>query len=281
MTVRIWSSDVSAWEAGGGGGSGGSGGRGGLGGLSPPLPSRHEIARIRTQHRSNVFQAFFVDPTDEGSELLTCAADGAVRSLSVPRAQRDRLLLSPTTSQGGRGGGANNNDAAAASATSTTTVESRLLFRHCGRAHKMALVPGSPCELATCGGGRRRRDLRPPRARPRRRRRRRRRKLRLRSSLASHGRGGPGGPLGGGSRPRGILLPALGPSVLPRGTGWRRRKRKRRNRKRRRRLPLLCFVRRLSALAARRRRRRQREGGLRGGSRVRGDRQEDAVDPAV
>jgi len=194
MTVRIWSSDVSAWEAGGGGGSGGSGGRGGLGGLSPPLPSRHEIARIRTQHRSNVFQAFFVDPTDEGSELLTCAADGAVRSLSVPRAQRDRLLLSPTTSQGGRGGGANNNDAAAASATSTTTVESRLLFRHCGRAHKMALVPGSPCELATCGED----------------------GVVATFDLRERGRGGGGG--GGGansaSAPPSPLTAAVGPAAL-------------------------------------------------------------------
>ena len=83
MTVRIWSSDVSAWEPKSAPSSSSS--------SSPPLPSRRELARIRTRHSSNVFQAFFVDPGDEGSELLTCAADGAVRVMSVPRAQRDYI----------------------------------------------------------------------------------------------------------------------------------------------------------------------------------------------
>ena len=128
MTVRIWSSDVSAWEP---------------SSNATSLASRREIARIRTRHISNLFQAFFVDPTDEGSELLTCAADGAVRSMTVPRAQTERLF----PSSGGR------TPAATAASTSTSTVvENRCLFWHGGRAHKMALVPGSsPCEFATCG----------------------------------------------------------------------------------------------------------------------------------
>ena len=137
MTVRIWSSDVSAWEPKSAPSSSSS--------SSPPLPSRRELARIRTRHSSNVFQAFFVDPGDEGSELLTCAADGAVRVMSVPRAQRDRLLF---PSGGGGGGRSANGDSNAADAA---VVGHRCLFWHGGRAHKMALAPGSPSEFATCG----------------------------------------------------------------------------------------------------------------------------------
>ena len=137
MTVRIWSSDVSAWEPKSAPSSSSS--------SSPPLPSRRELARIRTRHSSNVFQAFFVDPGDEGSELLTCAADGAVRVMSVPRAQRDRLLF---PSGGGGGGRSANGDPNAADAA---VVGHRCLFWHGGRAHKMALAPGSPSEFATCG----------------------------------------------------------------------------------------------------------------------------------
>ena len=140
MTVRIWYSDVTAWEP-----SSSSSSSGALDGM---LPSRCELARIRTQHRSNVFQAFFVDPGDEGSELLTCAADGAVRSLSLPRAQRDRLFP-PSSSGRAR---SNDNGANASTSAAAVVVEHRCLFRHRGRAHKMALVPGgSPREFATCG----------------------------------------------------------------------------------------------------------------------------------
>lgn len=138
MTVRIWASDVSAWE-------GGAPTTSTSTSTSPPLPSRRELARIRTQHRSNVFQAFFVDAGDEGSDLLTCAADGAVRSLSVPRAQCDRLFPRSSSSS------ARGCDGSGAAGGSATVVESRCLFKHCGRAHKMALVPGSPHEFATCG----------------------------------------------------------------------------------------------------------------------------------
>lgn len=137
LCVRVFSAAVSAWEP--ATSSSGNGGR------APPR-SHRALARIRTQHASNVFQAFFVDAADEGSELLTCAADGAVRSLLVPRAQTERLF------PGRSGGDTAAAGTAAASAAAATVVESRLLFRHSGRAHKMALVPGgSPSELATCG----------------------------------------------------------------------------------------------------------------------------------
>ena len=192
MTVRIWASDVSAWEAEHGGATSSS---------SPsPLPSRRELARIRTQHRSNVFQAFFLDAGDEGSDLLTCAADGAVRSLAVPREQRDRLFPSSRSrsrrSGSRRGGqtprGSDGDDfPAAAAAASASVVESRCLFKHAGRAHKMALLPGSPHEFATCGED----------------------GVVATFDLRERGRGGGGGG-GGGDERSSPLTAAVGPAAL-------------------------------------------------------------------
>ncbi|XP_021775040.1 DDB1- and CUL4-associated factor 8-like isoform X2 [Chenopodium quinoa] len=68
-------------------------------------------------HNNNVFQAKFMPFSEDGS-IVTCAADGQVRHAQIL--------------EGGR-------------------VETSLLGRHQGRAHKLAIEPGSPHIFYTCG----------------------------------------------------------------------------------------------------------------------------------
>ncbi|XP_020677732.1 DDB1- and CUL4-associated factor 8 isoform X1 [Dendrobium catenatum] len=68
-------------------------------------------------HSNNVFQAKFMPYTDERT-MVTCAADGEVRMVRLQ--------------DGGR-------------------VFTKMLARHEGRAHKMALEPGNPHILYSCG----------------------------------------------------------------------------------------------------------------------------------
>ncbi|WOH04329.1 hypothetical protein DCAR_0623738 [Daucus carota subsp. sativus] len=68
-------------------------------------------------HNNNVFQAKFMPFSDDRS-IVTCAADGQVRSAKILE----------------RG-----------------HVETKLLSRHRGRAHKLAIEPGSPHIFYTCG----------------------------------------------------------------------------------------------------------------------------------
>ncbi|KAG6572132.1 DDB1- and CUL4-associated factor 8 [Cucurbita argyrosperma subsp. argyrosperma] len=72
---------------------------------------------FQSGHNNNVFQAKFMPYTDDRS-IVTCAADGQVRHAQVLN--------------GGR-------------------VETSLLGSHQGRAHKLAIEPGSPYIFYTCG----------------------------------------------------------------------------------------------------------------------------------
>ena len=82
------------------------------------LPTRRETLRVRTGHTNNVFQAKFVRG---GSPVLyTSAADGEVRVFDIGPA-------GPAPSR------------------------ARVLFRHAGRAHKIALAPGEPTVLFSVG----------------------------------------------------------------------------------------------------------------------------------
>lgn len=72
---------------------------------------------FNSQHENNVFQAKIMPCTDERS-IVTCAADGQVRLAQIPE----------------RG-----------------AVESNVLGKHQGRAHKLAIEPGSPHIFYTCG----------------------------------------------------------------------------------------------------------------------------------
>ncbi|KAH1122708.1 hypothetical protein J1N35_005868 [Gossypium stocksii] len=76
------------------------------------------VAKLSFQsgHVSNVFQAKIMPYTDDRS-LITCAADGQVRHAQIL--------------EGG--------------------VETRLVAKHQGRAHKLAVEPGSPHIFYTCG----------------------------------------------------------------------------------------------------------------------------------
>ncbi|KAI7750644.1 hypothetical protein M8C21_012690 [Ambrosia artemisiifolia] len=68
-------------------------------------------------HGNNIFQAKIMPGTDDRS-IVTCAADGQVRHAVIPEC-----------------GG----------------VETKLLGKHQGRAHKLASEPGSPHIFYTCG----------------------------------------------------------------------------------------------------------------------------------
>ncbi|XWS55128.1 hypothetical protein CRYUN_Cryun10bG0148300 [Craigia yunnanensis] len=76
----------------------------------------HAKLAFQSGHVSNVFQAKIMPYTDDRS-LVTCAADGQVRHAQILE----------------RG------------------VETRLLAEHQGRAHKLAIEPGSPHIFYTCG----------------------------------------------------------------------------------------------------------------------------------
>ncbi|KAE8724722.1 putative UDP-Glycosyltransferase superfamily protein [Hibiscus syriacus] len=76
----------------------------------------HAKLTFKSGHSSNVFQAKFMPYADDRS-LITCAADGQVRHAQLLE----------------RG------------------VETRLLARHEGQAHKLAIEPGSPHIFYTCG----------------------------------------------------------------------------------------------------------------------------------
>ncbi|KAL9173686.1 hypothetical protein ABFS82_02G004600 [Erythranthe guttata] len=67
-------------------------------------------------HHNNVFQAKIMPYTDERS-IVTCAADGQVRHTQIAECE----------------------------------VESKLVARHQGRVHKLAIEPGSPHIVYTCG----------------------------------------------------------------------------------------------------------------------------------
>lgn len=73
-------------------------------------------------HTNNVFQARVMPESGNGT-VVSCAADGVVRVATVPQ---------------GCGGG---------------SVETRRLACHRGRAHKLALEPGSPHCFLSCGEG--------------------------------------------------------------------------------------------------------------------------------
>ncbi|MCL7045976.1 hypothetical protein MKW94_004819 [Papaver nudicaule] len=80
-----------------------------------------ESARVKLSfhsgHTNNVFQAKFMPYTNDRS-IVTCAADGQVRHAQI---QED------------------------------SQVNTRLLGKHQGRAHKLAIEPGSPHIVYTCG----------------------------------------------------------------------------------------------------------------------------------
>ncbi|GMJ12680.1 hypothetical protein like AT4G35140 [Hibiscus trionum] len=76
----------------------------------------HAKLSFQSGHTDNVFQARFMPYTDDRS-LVTCAADGEVRHAQILE----------------RG------------------VETRLLAKHQGWAHKLAIEPGSPHIIYTCG----------------------------------------------------------------------------------------------------------------------------------
>ncbi|KAK8699966.1 hypothetical protein V6N13_018373 [Hibiscus sabdariffa] len=76
----------------------------------------HAKLSFQSGHTDNVFQARFMPYTDDRS-LVTCAADGEVRHAQILE----------------------------------RSVETRLLTKHQGWAHKLAIEPGSPHILYTCG----------------------------------------------------------------------------------------------------------------------------------
>ncbi|XP_052192470.1 uncharacterized protein LOC127801404 isoform X5 [Diospyros lotus] len=77
----------------------------------------HVKLSFHSSHHNNVFQAKIMPYTDDRS-IVTCAADGQVRHAQI----LERGL-----------------------------VESKLLGKHDGRAHKLAIEPGSPHIFYTCG----------------------------------------------------------------------------------------------------------------------------------
>ncbi|RVW38499.1 DDB1- and CUL4-associated factor 8 [Vitis vinifera] len=79
--------------------------------------SGHVKLSFESGHINNVFQAKFMPYTDDRS-IVTCAADGQVRRAQI--LERGR-------------------------------VETTLLAKHQGRAHKLAIEPGSPYIFYTCG----------------------------------------------------------------------------------------------------------------------------------
>ncbi|XVE67207.1 hypothetical protein DITRI_Ditri08aG0141500 [Diplodiscus trichospermus] len=76
----------------------------------------HAKLAFHSGHVNNVFQAKIMPCTDDRS-LVTCAADGQVRHAKILERR----------------------------------VETRLLAKHQGRAHKLAIEPGSPHIVYTCG----------------------------------------------------------------------------------------------------------------------------------
>nr|GMD84551.1 DDB1- and CUL4-associated factor 8 isoform X2 [Ipomoea batatas] len=68
-------------------------------------------------HHNNVFQAKFMPYTEDRS-IVTCAADGQIRHAQI---------------------------------LAHGKVETKMLARHLGRAHKLAIEPGSPYILYSCG----------------------------------------------------------------------------------------------------------------------------------
>ncbi|RVW96572.1 DDB1- and CUL4-associated factor 8 [Vitis vinifera] len=79
--------------------------------------SGHVKLSFESGHINNVFQAKFMPYTDDRS-IVTCAADGQVRRAQILECGR---------------------------------VETTLLAKHQGRAHKLAIEPGSPYIFYTCG----------------------------------------------------------------------------------------------------------------------------------
>ncbi|XP_010646524.1 uncharacterized protein LOC100251996 isoform X2 [Vitis vinifera] len=79
--------------------------------------SGHVKLSFESGHINNVFQAKFMPYTDDRS-IVTCAADGQVRRAQILESGR---------------------------------VETTLLAKHQGRAHKLAIEPGSPYIFYTCG----------------------------------------------------------------------------------------------------------------------------------
>ncbi|XP_059639988.1 uncharacterized protein LOC132282354 [Cornus florida] len=77
----------------------------------------HAKLSFHSGHGNNVFQAKIIPYTEDRS-IITCAADGQVRHAQIL--------------EGGK-------------------VETKLLAKHQGRAHKMAIEPGSPHIFYTCG----------------------------------------------------------------------------------------------------------------------------------
>ncbi|KAK4284885.1 hypothetical protein QN277_001658 [Acacia crassicarpa] len=77
----------------------------------------HTKLPFHSGHANNVFQAKFMPHSDDRS-IVTCAADGQVRHAQILE----------------RGG-----------------VKTKMLSRHQGRAHKLAIEPGSPHIFYTCG----------------------------------------------------------------------------------------------------------------------------------
>ena len=85
------------------------------------VPTRRETLRVRTGHTNNVFQAKFVQG-GTSPVLYTSAADGEVRAF-----ENVGPWAGPPPSR------------------------ARVLFRHAGRAHKIALAPGEPTILFSVG----------------------------------------------------------------------------------------------------------------------------------
>ncbi|KAK9286708.1 hypothetical protein L1049_015111 [Liquidambar formosana] len=77
----------------------------------------HVKLSFHSGHSNNVFQAKIMPYTNDRS-IVTCAADGQVRHAQIPERGR---------------------------------VETSLLAKHQGRAHKLAIEPGSPHIFYTCG----------------------------------------------------------------------------------------------------------------------------------
>ncbi|KAK3000860.1 hypothetical protein RJ639_021090 [Escallonia herrerae] len=100
-------------------------------------------------HSNNVFQAKIM-PYTEDRTIVTCAADGQVLATLQLYPRRKRMTAGDWNRQR-RGSAYEDGRVRRAQIPERGQVETKLLGKHQGRVHKLAIEPGSPYIFYTCG----------------------------------------------------------------------------------------------------------------------------------
>ncbi|KAM3572800.1 hypothetical protein VYU27_005213 [Nannochloropsis oceanica] len=105
------------------------------------VASHQQCLRALSGHEANIFCARFL-PQTNNTEIVSCAADGQVRWNS--------LLRAPSTTATTIGSSSSTNSSSSSNSNSSFH-SSKIMARHGGRAHRLALMRQSSSLFLTCG----------------------------------------------------------------------------------------------------------------------------------